>query len=162
MFLRSTWNYDRDAASKEAGVVAHDVDPESGEILVGAQQQFKEECDINEIVRRFGLTGQLPDVPRAPVSGDFTGIVDFRTAMEAVRKAEEGFMEFPAELRARFQNDPQQMLQFLGDERNRDEALKLGLIAKPPEVPRDAVKAIDELAAAVRGVPQAASGEATK
>jgi len=111
------------------------------------QQQFKEECDINTIVRRFGLTGKLPDNVRVPVSGDFTGVTDFQTAMNSVRRATEDFMALPADLRKRFGNDPQLLMEFMADPNNREDAVKLGLVNKPVEVPRDAVKAIDELAA---------------
>jgi len=112
-----------------------------------AKQAFKAECDINTIVRRFGLTGKLPDNVRVPVSGDFTGVTDFQTAMNSVRRATEDFMALPADLRKRFGNDPQLLMEFMADPNNREDAVKLGLVNKPVEVPRDAVKAIDELAA---------------
>lgn len=140
MFMRSGFNYDRDAVSVETGLVC---DPEGGM----AQQQFAAEVDINTIVRRFGLTGELPENPRMPMSGDFTTVVDFQSAMQAVRVAEEAFMEFPAEVRARFANDPQRMISFLSEDANRDEAMKLGFLKKPVEKTRDVVAAVDELAA---------------
>lgn len=112
------------------------------------QVQFQEECDINTIVRRFGLTGELPDDPRIGQYVDMSNVPeDYASMLRAVRGAEEAFMEFPAELRARFGNDPGAMLAFLQDGKNREEAVELGLVSKPPEVTRDAVKAIDELAA---------------
>lgn len=156
--LRAPGNYDVDAASALAVIDFLVVDEKTGELIkeVGlTQQEFKDECDINEIVRRFGLTGQLPDSYRAPVSGDFTGISDFKSAMDAVRAAQERFMEMPGELRAKFDNDPQKLMSFLDDEKNRDEAVKLGIVNKPPEVTRDAVKAIDELAAVLKPKPAA-------
>lgn len=128
-FWRSGYNYDRDAASLETGVVC---DPEEDK----TQQQFAEESDINTIVRRFGLTGEMPSDLRAPVSGDFTGVTDFQTAMNAVRQAEEEFMRMPAEMRYRFSNSPQRLLEFLEDGNNREEAIKLGLIPKPRELTR--------------------------
>lgn len=97
------------------------------------QQHFKDEVDINTIVERFGLTGELPQVVQVPQYADYEGIFDFQTAMNAVRHAQEGFMELPAKLRARFDNDPQKLLTFLGDEENREEAIKLGLVNKPQE-----------------------------
>lgn len=139
-FIRSPYNYDVVAASRE---VALHCDPEDTQV----QQQFKEECDINTIIKRFGLTGELPEGYQAPQSGDFTGITDFHSAMNAVRAAEEAFMEMPAELRARFAHDPQRLMDFLDDPKNRDEAIKLGLVNKPVEPARDMVKAIDELSA---------------
>lgn len=145
IFVRSRYNYDMGEVSKDTGLSM--VDPSTGELDVGrTQQEFAEETDINEIVRRFGLTGQLPDSPRLPQYGDFTDVTDFSSAMLAVRKAEEGFMELPAELRARFANDPQRLMEFLADEANRDEAVKLGLVNAEVKPPRDVVTAVDELA----------------
>lgn len=128
-FVRAPYNYDADAVSAENGVVC----PESESVV---QAQFAEECDINTIVRRFGLTGQLPENLRVPQSGDFTDVKDFHTAMNVVRAAEEAFMQLPGEVRARFENDPGRMLSFVEDVNNRDEAIKLGMIPKPVEVDR--------------------------
>lgn len=99
-----------------------------------AKQSFKEECDINTICRRFGITGELPTNVRAPRYGDFTDVVDFQSALNAVREAGESFMLMPAHVRARFQNDPQQFLEFVENDSNRDEAVRLGLVF-PEEVP---------------------------
>lgn len=138
--FRTGFNYDTDQASQESGLSC----PLEESVT---QEQFKEECDINTIVKRFGLTGEMPQNLRLPVSGDFTGITDFHSAMNLVVEAQEGFMSLPAEMRQRFNHDPGQLLAFLADEGNRDEAIKLGLVAKPPEVTRDVVQAVDELAA---------------
>lgn len=153
MKMRAAFGYDSDAASKEAGMAFTEVDPTTGEIVPQrslTQQQFKEECDINEIVRRFGLTGKVPETFQAPVSGDFTGVTDFHSAMLAVRRAEEAFMELPGELRERFNHDPGRLIAFLEDGRNLEEARKLGLVPMPVERPRDVLQAVDELAAALK------------
>lgn len=145
-------NYDQDQVSDDTGLdtsVATD-DPEE---LRGAQQQFKEEADINVLVRRFGLTGQMPGNFAMPMAGDFSEVGDFQSSMELLVRAQEEFMRIPAELRARFANDPQRLYDFLGDAGNRDEAIKLGLIPKPVERTRDVVQAVDELAS--RLVPKA-------
>lgn len=125
MEVRQVFKYDADQASLEAG-----LDFTGQETLT--QQQFKDECDINEIVRRFGLTGELPQDLRVPVSGDFTGITDFQSAMQAVRQAQEAFMELPGELRLRFANDPQRLLEFMEDSSNLEEARRLGLVKPAP------------------------------
>lgn len=138
--LRAPGNYDTDAAS-----LLHAVFCPLDEAVT--QQQFKEEADINVIVARFGLTGEIPGDFQAPVSGDFSNVGDFQSAMNAVRTAQESFMRLPADLRLRFNHDPQVLMRFLDDPGNRDEAIKLGLVNKPAEVTRDAVRAIDELAA---------------
>lgn len=143
--LRSAFNYDADAVSEETGFACEGPSK--------TQQQFAEEVDINTIVKRFGIGAPLPLTEQMPVSGDFTGVSDFTSAMRLVRQAEEAFYELPAEVRARFGNDPARVIEFLDDGRNREEAVKLGLVQPPPEKTRDAVAAIDELAAKLVKVP---------
>lgn len=130
-FVRSAYNYDRDAVSRETGVICED------ESLT--KQSFRDECDINTIVRNFGLTGQLPSDVRMPQYGDFTGISDYQSALNAVIAADDAFMELPAELRARFHHDPQHLLEFLANDANREEAQRLGLITESPTVPAGSV-----------------------
>lgn len=124
MFFRSGYNYDVDAASNESALLCED------ESL--AIQSAKEESDINTIVRKFGLTGELPGQVAMPKSGDFSNVPDFHTAMNLVRKAQEEFLRVPAEIRARFGNDPQAFMSFFEDDANRDEARRLGLLKDVP------------------------------
>lgn len=139
MKFRSAYDGMSDDVSRETSVVCPADEGKT-------QQHFKDECDINEIVRRFGLTGELPENVRLPVSGDFTGVTDFQSAMNMVVEAQDAFMQFPAEIRAQFKNDPQQMISFIEDAKNRDAAIEMGLIPRPPEKTRDVVQAVDELA----------------
>lgn len=140
VFVRGPYSYDVDAVSESCGV---DFDPDESIVM----QSFAEECDINTIVARFGLTGVLPNGVDMPQSGDFTDVTDFHTAMNLVAQANSAFMELPAHIRARFGNDPARVIAFLDDEKNREEAVGLGIVAKPAERVRDVVVAVDELAA---------------
>lgn len=97
-----------------------------------AKQEFREETDINTIVKRFGITGKLPQGVRMPMYGDFTEVSNFHEAVNAIAAARESFSAMPAEVRARFGNDPERFVQFCGDESNRAEAIKLGLV---PDLP---------------------------
>lgn len=92
------------------------------------QQHFAEEVDINTIVKRFGLTGELPTHVPHILQGDFTNVIDFQSAMDMIVSAREAFMEQPADIRARFDNDPQKFLDFVSSKDNLDEAIKLGLV----------------------------------
>lgn len=125
LFLRTGLNYDRDAASLETGIVNDEPSM--------TKQSFAEECDINSIVERFGLTGELPTDVRMPQYADFEQVIDYHTAMNAVVSARESFDQMPAHVRARFNNDPAAFVDFCSDEGNRDEAVKLGLV--PPSKP---------------------------
>lgn len=124
IFLRTPYNYDRDAASQDSALVC--------EAPSVTQQHFKEECDINFILRQFNVTGVLPSNPLSPRYGDFSGIGDYHQALNAVRAAESEFEALPGALRARFGNDPANLIEFMNSEDNRAEAVTLGLINPPP------------------------------
>lgn len=132
IFIRTPYNYDTDEVSNETGLVC----PEP----TMAQQQFRDEADINTIMERFGRTGELIAPVRMPQYGDFTGVNDYHTAMNAVIEAQASFDALPAKVRARFDNDPGRFVEFCLDENNRDEAVSLGLVApeKEPVVPAEA------------------------
>lgn len=98
------------------------------------KQEFKEECDINRIMSRYIQTGELPPAVAVGSYGDFSDAVDFMTAQNIIKTAEAQFMALPGEVRARFNNDPAQMLDFVHNKDNADEARKLGLLNPLPEV----------------------------
>ncbi len=92
------------------------------------KQSFRDECDINNILRQFNVTGQLPVGSVQPQYGDFSGITDYQSALNAVMAAQDSFLALPAKLRARFDNDPALFVEFASDEANRDELKALGLL----------------------------------
>jgi phage internal scaffolding protein len=126
IFLRAAYNYDVDEASNESALSCSDDSL--------AIQSAEEESNINTIVRRFGLTGELPNDVKMPQTGDFTNLPDFHTAMNLIRKTQEEFLRVPADIRARFGNDPQAFMHFCEDENNREEARRLGLLREPDAV----------------------------
>jgi phage internal scaffolding protein len=120
MFTRTPFNYDRNDASK------HSAKTFPEETL--AQQNFRDQCDINRIVKQYGVTGQVPVTLRTPIQEDFVAVTDYHTAMTAVRKGQESFELLPAEVRYKFKNDPGRFVDFCLDPANLDEAIKLGLV----------------------------------
>lgn len=98
-----------------------------------AQQQFKDEVDINVLLERFKVTGRMPEGVRIPSFGDFNGVSDYRTALDALRTARDSFMMLPAKLRSEFHNSPQEFLEFCSKEENLPRLRELGLAvpAKP-------------------------------
>ena len=125
-FLRTAYNYDTMAASDESALVCKDPSL--------AVQADLLPSDINTILRNFGVTGKLPMTSRLPTYGDFTGIFDFQSAINAVNDAQESFDSLDADLRYRFHNDPQEFVAFCSDEANRLEAEKLGLVMPKAEI----------------------------
>lgn len=121
--FRAVGNYDADKASMESGLECKDDK---------TMQSFKDESDINKIVDRFLKTGQVP-AAGAPVFADITASVDdFRDAMDVIVMAEREFMKLPGRVRAQFGNDPTNLMAFLDDKANYDEAVQMGLL-KPKE-----------------------------
>ena len=93
------------------------------------KQSFKDECDINTIMRRYAQTGVLEHTRREqPRYDDVTGY-DYQRAMDIVADARTAFAELPAAIRDRFNNDPGELLDFVQDEENLDEAAELGLVS---------------------------------
>lgn len=99
------------------------------------KQSFKDECDINTIVKRFGLgVVPVPEGTYAWTNADFSGVTDFRTALEMVVMAEDSFMTLPVGVRNRFDNDPGKFVEFASDPKNGEELVALGLATKRPEI----------------------------
>lgn len=119
MRVKNPITYDRDKNSDLAKFVF--VKPSR------TQQSFKSECDINNILRQFNVTGQLPTGSVQPQYGDFSGITDYQSALNAVMAAQDSFLALPAKVRARFDNDPALFVDFASNEANRDEMKALGL-----------------------------------
>lgn len=127
MNIRTPFNYDPDEASR---LTAWCSDEPSM-----TQQQFKDECDINTIVRLFGLTGKMPAGVYQPTYDDFTEVDDFQGSLHAIQRATAAFMELPAHIRERFQNNPAHFVDFCSDVRNAEE-LKSWNVSKdvPPPI----------------------------
>lgn len=100
------------------------------------KQSFADEVDINKIVARFEKTGMVEHINRGtPFYGDVSELVDLKQAMEIVTTANDLFNGLSAEIRNRFANDPVQMVEFLQDPKNLDEAIKLGMVIPKPDAP---------------------------
>jgi phage internal scaffolding protein len=126
VFVRNPYNYDMALASEESGLECKDPSL--------AQQHMKDECDINVLVERFGVTGSMLVAPIEPSYGDFSGVGDYHTALNKIKAADEAFMALPAKIRAKFDHDPNALLNYLQNAENRDEAIQIGLIDGKPVV----------------------------
>lgn len=95
------------------------------------KQSFADDADINNIVARYNETGFLTD-PLKPSSrkamyGDFSA-VDYVSAQNSIAQANSMFEQLPSSLRAKFSNNPAELLAFLDDAKNAEEAISLGLL----------------------------------
>lgn len=99
------------------------------------QQSGKDDADINVIVKRFGIGFEMPAARAAAQWGDFSQVTEYQEALHQVMEAQEAFMELPATVRSRFNNQPGEFLEFIHNPANAEEAYKLGLLEVPDEVP---------------------------
>lgn len=105
------------------------------------QQHFAENADLNVIVRRFGLDkGPLPAMALDPsYYGDVSDVPDLWTVLEIAHEAKIRFLDLPPKLRARFNNEPARLWEFVNDPENAAEAVRLGLLKEPEPVPESNV-----------------------
>lgn len=94
------------------------------------QPQFEKDCDINHIMKKYELTGVLPSGTRKPVFEDVALVssTNYIEAINIINEIDTAFDTLPALTRERFKNDPAELLSFVSDTKNRQEAISLGLI----------------------------------
>ncbi|WNK14584.1 MAG: internal scaffolding protein [Microvirus sp.] len=134
--FRTAFNYNTDEAS-----LASSLSCPPGSSLTHVE--FQQETDINYIAQQFGLTGLLPNAFPSLNYADFSEVYDYKTALDSIHNAHDQFMALPSAIRSRFNNNPQELLVFLEDTANREEAVKLGLVnpspplSNPPQSPQE-------------------------
>lgn len=92
------------------------------------QQDAKDECDINVIMKKYVKTGTLPPGIGIGRYGDFSDAADYLDAQNILIQAKQQFDSLPSKVRERFQNSPVAMLAFVHDKTNLEEARSLGLL----------------------------------
>lgn len=98
------------------------------------QRHFQDEVNVNNIMRKYRQTGTITHLNNKQGKfADLTSAPDYFESISQIRTAQQAFDQLPSELRARFQNDPALMLDFIHNPENHDEGVKLGLFnAKLP------------------------------
>lgn len=95
------------------------------------KQSMRDECDINLIISKYSKIGVIEHINNNQASFADVSDLDFQQSLHLVQTAQDAFDELPAKIRKRFSNDPSELLSFLQNEENREEAISLGLIEKP-------------------------------
>lgn len=92
------------------------------------KQSFKEESDINSVLKKYARTGVLDaKAVDSGIYGDFSNAVTYQEAMNTVIRAQEQFAGLPSFVRNKFRNDPTEFLAFVEDSANADELVRMGL-----------------------------------
>jgi len=99
------------------------------------KSEFADEANINNIVKRCMNGGAMPAGSRTPLFGDFSEVSDFTQAQTLIAEANAEFELLPSDVREKFGNNVSDLMDFLDDDTNLDEAIKLGLAPKPTSEP---------------------------
>jgi len=124
------------------------------------KQSFKNECDINHIMARYVKTGVIEHLNEHKPNYGFAPAVDFKTALDLVEKASTIFSELPSQIRAKFENNPENFLKFTENPDNRSELALMGLLS--PEATQeeaDKLKASDSASAPLPPNPATTDAE---
>jgi len=98
-------------------------------------QADRDSSDINFIVKQFGITGRLPFGVAVPEYADYSDIPnDYHQALQFIDDLGDSFLEMPAPVRARFDNDPGLFLDFVNASDNYEEAISLGIVLPKPDL----------------------------
>ena len=95
------------------------------------KKEFKDQTDINHMLKRFKVTGQIPVNKNMPQFGDVSKLKSFHDAHEVVQQAYDAFDTLPSQIRKKFDNNPLSIIDFLGDPSNLEESYVLGLRDRP-------------------------------
>lgn len=128
------------------------VDPKTGQLVKEpsmTKQSFKDECDINNIIKAFQVTGIVQHINERASQGMYVDLpdpMDYQQSIEIARQAQASFDSLPSKVRNRFDNDPQKFLEFVAEPANQQEMIDLGLAQDnrpappPPDVKADPAK----------------------
>lgn len=98
-------------------------------------QTQKEQCDIKNIMKKYNNNLNAVKPLERGTYADLTQLPTYQQSLHILRDAQNSFDSLPSNIRKRFSNDPQEMISFLADPNNNEEAHKLGLKIKP-EIPQ--------------------------
>ena len=112
--------------------------PDSPAVEFGAsmtQQHFKDECDINNILKAY--RGKVPASEEPAFFMDCT-VNDLQSAYEIAEDIGSRFDSLDSEVRAKFNNNPLELLEFVHNADNQTAAVELGLLPKLEPAPEPA------------------------
>lgn len=110
------------------------IAPHSDELIT--KQEFKQECDVYNILKQFQKTGVITHINQnRPKFEDLPDAIDFQESLNTIIRAEDAFAALPASVRDTYGNDPRAFLEALSDPTQTAKLTELGILT-PPAAPR--------------------------
>lgn len=103
--------------------VQFNCDPDQGL----TEQNHKDDVDINNILAKYQKTQTLEHRNEYRGEYGFATSQTYEEAMQVVAKATSMFEDLPSHMRQRFNHDPGNFLQFVQNDKNAKEMVKMGL-----------------------------------
>lgn len=100
------------------------------------KQDFREECDVNQILRRFMKTGEMPVPNATPRYVDAASLPDLQTSLHIMQEAEAHFLKLPAQVRKHFDNNPQAFVDFATKPENLEQLREWKIAPPAPAEPK--------------------------
>lgn len=98
------------------------------------QQEFKESCDINNILAKFSVQAQALGLEPSQLMpqdqgtyGDFSNLDDFQTAQNKIAFLNDQFSNLPSDVRRKFGDNLNNFISALSDPNRIDELGELGV-----------------------------------
>lgn len=96
-------------------------------------QSGKDQCDINNIIRRYQRTGILEHINKSTADYiDLPDVSDYQASLNFLMQARDAFNQLPSTIRDEYDNDPGEFLAALGDPANHSHFVDLGIFKAPP------------------------------
>lgn len=110
------------------------VEDPGDSLTVGSEEPS---TNLNNMVRRWLAGDPVPEA-RPMQFGDVSRVVDLQEAANELAVLKQAFMQYPADIRAEFRNDPLEFAAFVSDPANLEAGRELGIFAAVPEEPSKA------------------------
>ena len=96
------------------------------------QQQFKQECEIDEILKRhnLGIYGMQSASVKEPLFIDCSDLPDYQSSQNNICRATEYFNGLPSGIRSQFNNNLAEFLACFDGKGNREKLEALGILGK--------------------------------
>lgn len=97
------------------------------------QKQYEYTFHPQKMIEKYGRQTLLKSLKQVPqLYSDAPNPYDYKESLDVISKADQAFAALPSAVRVRFNNDPLELLQFLQDPKNQQEAYDLGLSSTAP------------------------------
>lgn len=115
----------------ENGLIFNHLTGEFEKPVARTKQEFKAECDLNNIIKMFQPHEIVSMIQANALAGRYEDLpddIDYQQAIHLVREAEAAFEALPSKVRDRFGQDATRFLAFTSDPNNIEEMREMGLL----------------------------------